>query len=115
MSIRRWAAKVDASQPPLVRDLRAHGIKVWQIRKPCDLLLRFWCIRHQAYCWQTLEAKTPMTRDGRPLKRNDQKEQRDFLSDTNTPIATDFASAFRELNKQHTLPSVSVACVLQSN
>jgi len=101
MSIYRQAAKVDASQAILVKSLRLAGIQVYIIRKPCDLLLRFYCSRHSDFCWQTLEAKTPATKSGHYRKRYDQHEQDKFLSESDTPIATDFQSAWEVLNKRH--------------
>lgn len=99
----RYAAKVDAGQSDLVSDLRKRGIEVWQIRRPCDLLLQFWCDRHQTRCWQTLEVKNINAK-----KRGDQLEQGKFLAATNTPIAFDIQSALRELSKIHTLPRIQV-------
>lgn len=110
----RTAAKVDASQAPLVKALRSAGIEVYGIRHPCDLLLRFWCNRHRDYCWQTLEAKTAYGKKD-PKARLDarQNKQLEFLETTDTPIATDFDSAWRELNKRHSLGAVQTACVIQ--
>ena len=115
MSLYRRAAKVDISQTPLVKSLRTAGIHVWTIRYPCDLLLRFWCNRHQAFCWQTLEAKTAYGKKA-PKPRVDARQttQQAFLADTDTPVVTDFDSAWRELNKRHTLGRVDVPCVLKS-
>lgn len=115
MSIHRYAAKTDTSQAPLVHALRDAGIQVWQIRQPCDLLLRFWCNRHQAFCWQTLEAKTPRGKK-QPKPRFDgrQTHQKNFLEETQTPVAIDFESAWRELNKRHALGSTHVPCVLKT-
>lgn len=111
----RAAAKVDASQASLVKALRDAGIDVWPIRQPCDLLLRFYCTRHRDYCWQPLEVKTAYGKKS-PKPRLDirQKGQAYFLDTTNTPIATDFDSAWRELNQRHTLGRVETACVLKS-
>lgn len=99
----RRAAKVDSSQPDLVKDLRKAGIDVWVIKQPVDLLLRFWCNRHRDYCWQPLELKTPNRKDGTARPRTDQGEQTRFLLETNTPVATDFQSAVAALNQRHAL------------
>lgn len=113
MSIHRHAAKVDSSQGVLVKSLQDVGIRIWSIRKPCDLLLRFWCNRHQTFCWQTLEVKTAQGKiDPKPRRRSDQSKQEEFLRETDTPIATDFDSAWRELNKRHTLGRIDVPCIL---
>lgn len=111
----RAAAKVDESQRPVVRALRDAGVMVWPIRQPCDLLLRFWCNRHHDYCWQTLEVKTAYGKKSpKPRLDSRQKDQQAFLEATDTPIATDFDSAWRELNKRHSLGRVTTACVLKS-
>ncbi len=115
MSIHRYAAKVDKTQATLVRALESAGIQVWPIRQPCDLLLRFWCKRHQSYCWQTLEVKTNVgKKDPKPRVRREQEEQNTFLRETDTPIAVDFDTAWRELNLRHTLGSIDIPCVLKS-
>lgn len=101
--IPKYAAKSDSNQSGLVDQLRDRGIEVWIIRRPCDLLLRFWCERHQWTCWQTLEVKNPNAGT-----RHDQEEQRRFIQQTNTPVATDIQSALRELSKFHTLPRIQV-------
>lgn len=115
MSINRWAAKTDTVQPDLVKKLRAAAIQVWVIKQPCDLLLRFWCNRHHDFCWQTLEAKTPTGKRRLTVRqRASQEKQNRFLEDTLTPIAIDFDSAWRELNKRHALDAIQTACVLKS-
>lgn len=107
MSLHRWNAKTDATQADLVKDLRKAGIDVWVIRQPVDLLLRFWCNRHHDFCWQPLEVKTPYgKKDPKARTRADQEEQQEFLRETLTPIATDFDSAWRELNMRHKLGRV---------
>jgi hypothetical protein len=114
MSIHRYNARTDTSQKPIVKALRDAGVRVWHIGRPCDLLLRFWCERHHDHCWQTLEVKTPVTKAGDPRRRKDQQTQDTFLAETDTPRATDFDSAWRELNKRHSLGRVQTACVLKS-
>jgi len=115
VTIYRTAAKVDECQKPLVKALRDAGVLVWPIRKPCDLLLRFWCNRHRDFCWQTLEVKTAYGKKSpKPRLDSRQKEQQTFLEATDTPIATDFDSAWRELNKRHALGRVQTACVLKT-
>lgn len=115
MTIYRTAAKVDECQAPLVKALRNAGIEVWSIRQPCDLLLRFWCNRHHDFCWQTLEVKTAYGKKSpKPRLDSRQKAQQAFLEGTRTPIATDFDSAWAELNKRHALGRIQTACVLKS-
>jgi hypothetical protein len=99
----RWAAKVDSTQPAIVEQLQAVGICVYDIRWPCDLLLRFWCNRHHDFCWQPLEIKTPCGKRRTVRQDPRQKAQQEFLTETNTPIAIDFDSAMAELNKRHAL------------
>jgi hypothetical protein len=102
MSIYRHAAKVDLTQRALVKDLRDAGIEVYSIRQPCDLLLRFWCIRHREFCWQTLEVKS------RPKLRKDQSRQSEFLERTSTPVAMTFSQAWIQLNQRHQLGAITV-------
>lgn len=111
----RAAAKVDAAQHPLVKALRTAGIDVWSIRFPCDLLVRFWCLRHQTYCWQPLEVKTVYGKNNpQPRLDSRQKAQQFFLRETDTPIVTDFDNAWVELNKRHALGRVDTTCILKS-
>jgi hypothetical protein len=109
VSIYRRAAKIDTSQREMVDQLRAAGVGVWPIRKPCDLLLRFWCNRHHDYCWQTLEVKTGYGKKN-PKARTDprQKAQREFLATTSTPIATTFEEAIRVINLRHGLEGIYI-------
>jgi hypothetical protein len=115
MSQYRYAAKVDDSQKPLVKALLDAGIEVYPIRQPCDLLLRFWCNRHQGFCWQTMEVKTPHgKKNPKPHFDYRQKRQQSFLQETGTPVAIDFDSAWAELNKRHQLGRIETTCVLKS-
>lgn len=115
MSLYRRAAKVDATQNAIVRSLRDHGIKVWSIRQPCDLLLRFWCNRHQSFCWQTLEVKTPTGKQRLTVrKRADQKRQQEFIDSTQTPVAISLEDAIRKINALHRLGGIEVSCVLKT-
>ena len=104
MSLNRFATKVDATQKEVVRGLRAVRVKVFIIKKPCDLLLWFWCNRHHDFCWQTLEVKTPHGKRD-PKARIDERQiaQNEFLLETQTPIATSFDEAWRQLNQRHNL------------
>ena len=103
MSIYRKAARVDTAQRDIAHQLQAVGIEVWMIRRPCDLLLRFWCNRHHDYCWQPLEVKTPNRKDGTARLRKDQDAQTQFLLETNTPVAASFEEAVAKLNQRHAL------------
>jgi hypothetical protein len=87
-------------------------MRVYHIERPCDLLVRFWCNRHQTFCWQTLEVKAP-NKDGTPKRRRDQPAQQEFLRETGTPIVTDFDSALVELNKIHRLAGVTTDSTLK--
>lgn len=102
MSLNRFAAKVDASADGIVKALREAHVQVWVIRSPCDLLLRFWCTKHEFHCWQTLEIKPPKS-DGTPKMRADQLKQAQFLEDTLTPVAATFDQALQALNWSHTV------------
>ena len=109
---RRTVHRPDQSQRALVKALRDAGIRVWLIGRPCDLLLRFWCNRHHEFCWQTLECKTPQ-KSGKPRVRHDQPDQQEFLSSTDTPVATTFEAAWTVLNARHRLGRTDVPCVLK--
>jgi hypothetical protein len=102
MSIHRFNAKVDSTSADLVKALKELRIQVWVIRQPVDLLLRFWCNRHQAFCWQPLEVK-PAKSNGQPKLRKDQQQQTDFLELTDTPVACDLRQAVQGINRYHTL------------
>jgi hypothetical protein len=103
VSIYRKAARVDAAQREIALKLQDIGIQVWQIRRPCDLLLRFWCTRHRDHCWQPLEIKTPNRKDGTARLRKDQDAQTQFLLETQTPVASTFEEALNKLNQRHAL------------
>jgi len=98
----RWNAKTDATQNALVKALLDCRIQVYEIRKPCDLLLRFWWDRHQCFCWQTLEVK-PEKADGTPKFRTDQPQQMEFLRLTDTPVACNLKQAIQGINRHHQL------------
>ncbi len=109
MSRHRYAAKIDNTQPGIVKDLEAIGIEVWDIRYPVDLLLRFWCNRHHDYCWQPLEIKTPYgVRNPKARVDRRQTAQNEFLRETNTPTATSFDEALAEINRRHQLLRITV-------
>lgn len=110
MSFNRYDRRTDTTQGDLVRSLRGAGVQVWVIGYPCDLLLRFWCTRHREHCWQPLEVKTAYgKKDPKPRVDARQEKQREFLLETQTPIATDFDSAWRELNMRHALGRVETS------
>lgn len=92
----RWAAKVDQSQTDIVDGLRKLGCKVYVIREPCDLLVRYYDPRLIRWMWQTLECKTP-TKTGKRRKRTDQDAQEAFLADTQTPVVLNLSQAIEAL------------------
>lgn len=110
MSLNRFAAKVDSTQREIIRGLRAAGVKVWTIRRPVDLLLRFWCNRHHDFCWQPLEVKTPDP-NGKVKYRTDRLTQNQFIEETGTPVATSFDEAWRKLNARHHLGGIQIPTV----
>jgi hypothetical protein len=104
VSIHRFNAKVDSTSADLVKALKELRVQVWVIRQPVDLLLRFWCNRHQAFCWLPLEVKTPYgVRDPKPRVRKNQQAQTDFLELTDTPVACDLRQAIQGINRYHQL------------
>lgn len=101
MSIQRWNAKTDTVQASIVKGLEAVGVKVWVIKLPCDLLCWFRGV------WQPLEVKTPYGKK-KPKARVDkrQKDQQDFLRETQTPVVTSLDEALTALG-------ISVSCTSQ--
>jgi hypothetical protein len=93
---RALVRRVDSSQLPIVLGLRQAGYRVWQIEEPADLLVYGWSNRLNAFKWTVLECKTPQ-KNGRRLKRNDQKEQDKFLAETHTPVVTTLDEALEAL------------------
>lgn len=41
MTIKRWAAKRDVAEPPIIEALEEVGAQVEQLDYPCDLLVRY--------------------------------------------------------------------------
>ena len=107
MSIYRRAAKSDTSRADIVEGLRAHGVHVWDMRWPCDLLC--WHARFGAGNFKTLEIKTAYgKRNPKPRIDKRQKAQEDFLRLTETPVVTDLEGSLRALGLIG--PSQSVSC-----
>jgi hypothetical protein len=76
MSLRRYAAKRDFSEPEIVKALEEVGAKVYR-KLPIDLLVYF---RGRFHC---LEVKTP----GEPKHSSKRcKDQDAFIAETGTPI-----------------------------
>lgn len=91
MSIRRRAAKQDANAGVIVEAIRAAGWHWYQTGRPCD------GFAYHPGCdvWQSLEIKNPeyCRADGTAneharAKDNRQREQMEFLKQTNTPVVT---------------------------
>ena len=72
MSLLRWNAKRDASEPDIVRALEQVGALVYRMDVPADLLVWF------KYRWHVLEVKA--------RRRNDQPKQDEFRRLTCTPV-----------------------------
>jgi hypothetical protein len=94
VSLRRFAARSDSSRSLIVEAIRKAGWKVWDIRRPCDIL-----------CWKAtkgfrcIEIKTPRGKKNPKAtidKRN--KEQIEFIELTGTPRCTTPESALLFLN-----------------
>jgi hypothetical protein len=81
MSLNRYAAKVDSTQPAIVKALRKAGVKVWVIGQPCDLLT-FW-----AGLWLPLEVKSP--------KGKLTKDQEQMVREHGLPVVHDETEALR--------------------
>lgn len=97
--MRGYARKHDGTQGDIVAGLRQAGLKVFIIEEPCDLLVRFWCKRHQNHCWQTIECK-PLVGKLAPKarRRTDQPDQNAFLAETETPVVTSAEEALLVLS-----------------
>lgn len=112
MSIYRRAAKSDTSRATIVKALRAAHVEVFDIRRPVDVLCRYWHPKFSPFIgeklWKVIELKTAYGKKNPKARvRNDQKEQNEFIERTNTPVATTSAEAFAALGLQ---PSPSNAC-----
>lgn len=106
MSVRRWAAKTDESQWQIVEGLRVHGVHVWVIGQPCDLLC--WHSRWGPGNFKALEVKTAQgKRNPKPRIDKRQEAQNEFLALTATPIVTDLSTALAALGL---IPATSPSC-----
>lgn len=95
MSLNRHAKKRDTSEGPIIDALEIAGFHVWQLDRPCDLLL--WRPDMGPGNFRALEVKTPSGRRGKARKRNDQEEQTAFVETTGTPIVTTPMEALRAM------------------
>ncbi len=86
---RRYDARRDAAEKPIVEALEAAGCQVWR-DLPCDLLVR---VRGR---WELLEAKTPQP-NGKMRNRKDQQEQAEFCAANGVPYVTTPEQALRAL------------------
>lgn len=86
MTIHRWAAKRDLSEPSIRDGLHKAGFLTWQ-RLPADLLV--W---HPVYGFDICECKT-----GNAKTRKDQEEQLRFLAVTQAPIVNTAEQAIEVL------------------
>lgn len=90
MSMPRYRAKRDHSEPAIKEALEKAGFKVWDWL-PVDLLV----FRPDTGI-RLLENKTP-TKTGKRRKRKDQQEQDEFIRLTGTPVALTAEEALRAL------------------
>jgi len=95
MSLARFAKKRDASEGPIIDALEIAGFHVWQLDRPCDLLV--WRPDMGAGHFRSLEVKTPYGKSAKARKRNDQEEQTAFVETTGTPVVTTPMEALRAL------------------
>jgi len=95
LSIKRWAARTDETQPEIVKEIRKAGWKVWIIGLPVDLL----CWHPTADVWQPLECKTPNAKGKAKLDKR-QIEQNEFCDTTFTPRVTTPEQAIEFLNRR---------------
>lgn len=79
MSLNRYAAKRDISEPPIVEALEAAGYTVQRLAKPVDLAVRkAWYPRGVNFL---LECKTPQGKVGTLRVRKEQVTQNAFVAD----------------------------------
>lgn len=95
MSLARYAKKRDASEGPIIEALERANYHVWQLDRPCDLLI--WREDMPPGIFRALECKTPSGKRGLAHKRNDQPEQTAFVTTTGTPIVTTPIEALRAI------------------
>lgn len=77
----------DSSQKDIVGGLRACGVKVWIIGRPCDLLTYY----HGR--WLPMECKP----EGHKKGRKDQEKQEAFLRENGVPKVTTLEGALEAL------------------
>lgn len=85
----RRAAKCDTAKADIVKALRIHGIEVYDMKQPVDLLCRWYCNTLQGYRWQPLEVKTGYGKKV-PKARIDKRQtaQIEFIAATRCPVVT---------------------------
>ena len=93
MTIRR-IHRSDTTRKFIVETLRKFGYFVWDIGRPCDLLI----YRPRDKRWFTMECKSPRNKKGEPKLDKRQVEQGDFCSLTETPYITSAQQALDYLN-----------------
>jgi hypothetical protein len=104
----RWAAKSDTARKEIVEGLRRHGVHVWDIRLPADLLC--WHFRWGPGNFRVLEVKTPQgKRVPKPRFDKRQVAQTDFLALTGATVVTDLSGALSALGLIP-LPATSAPC-----
>jgi hypothetical protein len=92
VTLNRFAKKRDTAEGPIIDALELVGYHVWQLDRPCDLLL--WREDMGPGRFRTLEVKT---RSGKAKLRIDkrQDQQTAFLTTTGTPVVTTPMEALR--------------------
>jgi hypothetical protein len=95
MSLARFAKKRDTSEGPIIDALEIAGYHVWQLDRPCDLLI--WREDMGPGRFRALECKTPSGKHGLARKRNDQPDQTAFVDTTGTPVVTTPMEALRAI------------------
>ena len=107
----RWAARSDTTQSQIVAGLRRHGVQVFVIKQPCDLLCRYYDNALRRWLWQPLELKTPYgKRAPKPRTDKRQKDQLEFLASTRTPVVTSLSQALDRLGLPNPYRGTSAAC-----
>lgn len=87
MTLNRYAKRQDATQPAIVKGLRAMGYQVEIVGKPCDLLIR----NPRTEKLDLLEV------DGITKNRKRDQKQLDFLRDWQVPLVKTLDDALKAL------------------
>lgn len=93
MSIHRYATRRDSAEPAIIEALEKAGWHVWQLDRPCDLLL--WKPELGPGVFRMLEVKTGRGKLLTIANDKRQQAQHNFITSTGTPIVRTPLEALR--------------------